>query len=185
MHERNPSFIIIDIEGKMPSKEIKAMMMKNALEKINKEEFILRKFVNYIYYFFSYYFPFLRILFCKKYKITQIIVFEKKEFVSLAKTELYLYDKGIYFNKLLVPYENILSFGEKQGYLILEIFAKADFEDTKVSISLNDSIIKMAFKTENVNSLFKNVRINMFYHIKYNQVNEKVIDYYYLEKKKN
>lgn len=73
--------------------------------------------------------------------------------------DLTLYDNGIEIGNSFIPYEYIVSFNDKSILLLAD-------ENLKPA----DSILKLNIKNINVN-LMKNIKSNMYYHLKYNPVN--------------
>ena len=185
----NIGHIIVDIEEmsvKIPTIS-RMVIMNNAITKINKEENFFRTFINFQYYLFSYYISFLRVIFSKKYVLNKIIFFKKmdkelvkeKSYTVSTKSNLFLYDRGIYFHEILVPYENILSFGVKDNFCVIEVLATIEVNEDKIILKLNGDIIKIVMELENPTCLRDNIKKNMYYHIKYNEIDENAIHYYY------
>ena len=161
---------------------MKKEIMVHAINKINKEESLLRSILNYNYYILSYYISFLCILFCKKFTITNILFTEptsERMFLFDKKSYVFVYDKGIFLNKILIPYENIISLCNIDNYCCLEVFGKFESIENRLHFSLEDSIIKIALQLDNVTEFCNHIKSNMFYHIKYNKINDDVVGYYY------
>jgi len=82
---------------------------------------------------------------------------------------------GIDLIKFHIPYENILIFGKENNNIVMNIFAKINESNLEPS----SNICKITINFEKLNdSIMNDIKKNMYYHIKYNKINQNVIDYY-------
>lgn len=168
----------LEIMSTKVTSEMKMVIMENAIQRINKDENFITSFLNYQYYLLKCYFSFLIVLFCKKFIIHKIFYFQNEEnYLYNKPSTLYLYDSGIYFNKSTIPYENILTFGISGNLCQLQIFAKIENKD--LTLSLDKQLLKVVFNMDNPGFFLKCMKNNMYYHIKYNKVNETAIQFYF------
>jgi len=181
----NYGHTVVEIEQLMAttvSSEMKMVIMESAIQKINKQEKLITTLLNYQYYLIKYYLSFLTILFCKKFIIHKMYFSQKDHqlnYLIQKDSVLYLYDNGIYFNKCHIPYENILQFGIEKDICVLHILGKIEKKDDVLTMSLDKNILKVIFKMDTPGLFLKSMKNNMFYHIKYNKVNETAIQFYY------
>ena len=124
---------------------------------------IIKKFIPYLY------------LYCKSFTIKQGAILLKNQDI-LFKSELYIYDNGIGILNTFINYEYILTFKViKSGCCVIEVLGTLN-ENKKFIASSNRFVIIIKHKNFlNIQNLIKQ---NMFYHIKYNKVNEDVFDYF-------
>ena len=173
--------IIIEIEMELIEKKLftKNILINGALERINKDETLIRSIINWNYYIFTYFFSYMSILFCKKYSVSKIYFVEKnqEEIVLYEKRTIFLYDKGFFIDSFLIPYEYIVSFSDHGGICEHDIFATIDKNDFK--IILGDGLLKLIVEMDYPRDFCKDIKINMYYHIKYNKINEEVFDHYF------
>jgi hypothetical protein len=167
--------------------EMKTVIMESAIRKINKQQNFFTNLINYQYYFLKYYLSFLTILFCKKFVIHKMFFFQKEENEETYhsnKSVLYLYDNGIFFSRCHIPYENILQFGMEKDMCVIHILAKIKKENDVLTLSLDKNILRVVFKMDSPGYFFNCMKTNMFYHIKYNKVNDNAIEYYFEDRYK-
>ena len=194
LRNRKKSFIIsyehtiieienIEIMSTKVTSEMKMVMMEKAVQRINKQENFITSLLNYQYHLLKYYISFLTVLFSKKFVIHKMFFFQTENnkeinyFFNNIST-LYLYDNGIYFNKCHIPYENILRFGMEKDMCVIHILAKIEKHDDVLILSLDKNILKVVLKMDSPGYFFKCMKTNMYYHIKYNKVNEIAIEFY-------
>ena len=153
----------------------KNILINGALDRINKDETLIRTIINWNYYVFTYFFSYISILFCKKYSVSKISFLE--DVVLYKKRTIFLYDKGFFIDSFIIPYEYILSFSCDDAVCEMEIFATIDKNDFK--IILGGGILKINIEMEYPRDFCKDIKTNMYYHIKYNKLNEGVFEYYF------
>lgn len=107
------------------------------------------------------YFVFLKYLYYYK----KIYTIDKKEFI--------LFDNGIKIDTSFIPYEYIVNFHDANGYINLVLLAKIE-EGQLVPF---DAIFHLSFKSKCNSSIIKNIKSNLYYHIKYNNVNLDILSY--------
>jgi len=168
---------IIKIEDFVIDEMFVQNVMKKALTKIKKDESIYKRVFDYIYYRISRYIFFLCIFFYKKYTIDEITLFENKEkkYESTGMNTLIISDTGFNIYRTHIPYENIISFCCIDNYFCLDVYAKYD----KKTLCLDKTVSIVVLKTKSAQKIMKNIKQNMYYHIKYNKLNESVMKYYY------
>ena len=163
--------------------------VKYAIKKINNDISVIRNIIYLQYYLLSYTFLILQkfiignifnTIYQKKIIVDKIFIFnnkdEEKEYLSNEKTQIILYEKGIIIQDTFIPYENIISFGEVMNFKFccLELFA--EIKESK--IILNENVIKLIIQLDNPTFLCDIIKKNMYYHIKYNKINEETITFY-------
>ena len=158
--------------------------VKYAIKKINNDISVIRNIIYLQYYLLSYTFLILQkfiignifnTLYQKKIIIGDILIFGG-EYLSNKKSQIILYEKGIIIQDTFIPYENIISFGEVMNFKFccLELFA--EIKESK--IILNENVIKLIIQLDNPTFLCDIIKKNMYYHIKYNKINEETITFY-------
>ena len=166
--KRKRSYIIIEIKDPMISSE---QILKNAIAKINKNQTIIDFIFSACYYYFIdrivsffYFFIYYRSFTIRNVKINGKII-------NLMK--IFIFDNSINILGISVPYENIIEFGRDKKKIYLNIFTKTKNDFFTKSI--------ISFETDlNVEYIFKIIKANMFYHIKYHKINTNDIEYYKL-----
>ena len=135
---------------------------------------IIVPFWSAVRYFLYYTFSFIYI-FYKKYLVSECFV------NTTAKTdinEVKVYDTGIMVGDVVIPYEHILHVRRSTDYIILLCLAKIE-NDT---IVMGDSKLYIKLYTPMPRKLMYDIVNNMYYHLKYHQVNFDVLNYSVLEK---
>ena len=96
----------------------------------------------------------------------------------------YIFDHSVQFYgktnegilSLKIPYENIIEFAHEKNKFMFTIFGKIndsmeyEFSESRTNISFESN--------ESLSTIFKFVKINMFYHLTNGKLNTKVIEYY-------
>jgi hypothetical protein len=173
---------IVEIEKEDMDLILKKKIINNTIKKINKEQGFIRGIVNYLYYCFSYYISFLCILCYKKHTIKKMYFLNDKEENRLynKKHIICIYDKGIYIHKITIPYENIIAITIQKEYCYIDIFATVIQHENGIKIELSDTITKFILVMENKHSkILNDIKVNMYYHMKYNKINFQVVENYY------
>ena len=67
---------------------------------------------------------------------------------------------------------------------VIHILAKIKKENDVLTLSLDKNILKVVFKMDSPGYFFNCMKTNMFYHIKYNKVNDNAIEYYFEDRYK-
>ena len=93
------------------------------------------------------------------------IFYKKYFFYKKVFKEMTLYDCGIEIKNSFIPYEYIVSFNDESIILLAD-----------KNLKPADSLIKFKLKEENC-SLVKIIKNNMYYHLKYNNVNLEMLTY--------
>jgi len=139
---------------------------------INKEQGIIKKILQMCYRLISL--NFISLLFTKKVKINSIIIIENKiknPVVKLSNAHFYIHEKGVFIGQMFIGYENIISFGVLSKKVM---FLNALIENQKMKYNFLEIILE----TQNPEMVNKHIKNYMYYHIKFNRINEKVIYYY-------
>ena len=183
--QRKNSYIIINIEEMEIDKK---QIIINAVKQINKEQSLLHLLLYINYYYLSYYLniifwllPSVNIcLFSKKFKIENICFHHNEMFYkSSCINDLILYDNGMILNDLFIPYENIIQFGYTDDTVYLDLFAKINKMEDNFTFSLGHNIVNVSIKSNSSIKIFKYIKSNLYYHIKYNKMNFDIVKYYY------
>jgi hypothetical protein len=138
--------------------------MESTIQKINKES-----------YFFIFYL-FIRWLFSMSYyKAIPVKSIKYNSEIYDNTKKILITSTGIDLIKFHIPYENILIFGKENNNIVMNIFAKINESNLEPS----SNICKITINFEKLNdSIMGDIKKNMYYHIKYNKINQNVIDYY-------
>ena len=190
------SFTIVEIES-MEVINIKKIKIDNALKIINLEQtklkFLLILYYNFIKNFINYihYLTFIKIcindIYYNKYHIHKSKFFYNDQvFYYKKQIKIYLYDNGIILDNSFIPYEYIISFRTIDNSTVkLKIFANLTNINSKLQFELTNGIVDILLLCDKGLKICNLLKKNMFYHIKYNKINEDVIYYYinYFENK--
>ena len=90
--------------------ESKNTIMKNAVEKINKELGLFKILYYLNYYLLTKYLSVLSILFMKQIKINKLVIKNETGEYTLKFPVMTIQDTGIFICNSHVPYENIIKF---------------------------------------------------------------------------
>ena len=143
--------------------------MELTIQKINKESFLFI-FYLYIRWVLSYILNYCKVVPVKSIKYNNLVYFCKTILIK---------SNGIELNNFHIPYENILTFKRENNDIILFIFAKIS-----ETLELSSTICEINIECEKINDdIIDDIKRNMYYHIKYNKINENVIDVYLKDKK--
>ena len=135
---------------------------------------------NKLYIFLSYIFS---IFFYNTYKIEEITLKNNEETISLLKYQLLsnkiiILNDGIDFYGLHIPYEYIIQFGYIENKIYLQLFANfIQKGNNQIKLNLGGSRISVSFKTNNAGILVKKMKNNMYWHLKWNNISPKELDY--------
>jgi len=193
------SFTVVEIES-MEVINQKKNSMNRALRIINSQQtktgFILIVYYNIIKQVINYIhlLTFLKItindIYYKKFHIDQTKFFYNDRGFYYKKTlNLYMYDNGIIINNIYISYEYIISFGifDTDGYIVkIRVFANLTNINGRLQLELTNGIVDILFLCDDGFKICTLLKKNMYYHIKYNKLNDDVINYYniYYENKK-
>jgi len=185
------SFVIIEIES-MELVNIKKERIEKAIQIINnnqtKVEYALILYYNIFKQFLHYFYNFTYIKICindicyKKFELKTIDFIHNKHIFSFKKSlNLFVYDNCISiddFNNFNIPYEYITTFRAFNDIIRIQILGTIDNVDNNVKIKLSGGIINVYCRCNNANDLSNQIKKNMYYHIKYNKINDEVVSYY-------
>ena len=180
MFKRKPSFIIITIEDMGLIKKYDDHMI-SVIKKLHKEQSIHQIIINYCYYFFSY---ILSKIYYKSYKVFNTVFINKKESCIIKNLIMfYIFDSSILFYgkmdngvfSVKVPYEYILEFRNLENKFEFIIFGTID-KDFIYTFSNKKTIIR--FETKELLNFTNLVKLNMYYHILFNKLDVKAIEYF-------
>ena len=179
---RRPSFITVQIED-MENLELRKKRLDSALVKIDKESVLndmiilyynlLKLICGYIY---------ISTIYIKTFKILQLNVYANDTIYRFYKDMfLKINDDKMFINVSEVPYEYIITFVCNEEYIFMELFAKTKVIDKKLKLLPSDKKIQLILRfasKELATKICQLMRQNMYYHIKYNKIDENVIDYF-------
>ena len=179
---RRPSFITVQIED-MENLELRKKRLDLALVKIDKESVLndiiilyynlLKLICGYIY---------ISTIYIKTFKILQINVYANDTIYRFYKDMfLKINDDKMFINVSEVPYEYIITFVCNEEYIFMELFARTKVIDKKLKLLPSDKKIQLILRfasKELATKISQLMRQNMYYHIKYNKIDENVIDYF-------
>jgi len=181
MFKRKLSYIVINIE-EMSSIEKENHHMRMVIKKITNEQNLFIVFYNYLYYCINYYiFSYFKIQHFHWYKANEISI---NNTLKIDKTlSFYIFDNGVQFygkaHNYFIPYEYITEFSTLNNNVRFNLFAtftKDPEENIKMEFSSERSII--SFNVEDNSYIIKYIKSNMRYHILYNKIDKKVLNYY-------
>jgi len=137
---------------------------------VKLEESYLQKVSHFFYSIFKDYYEFPIFQGSVYYTYNSNRVFIKKESFDIT-----LYDSGIYISlfSIFIPYEYILYVEQQNKNFIFYIMGKLHNN----SIELCDSSLKLEFKIKECVNLLNLLKSNIYYHIKYNNVNNSVLNF--------
>jgi hypothetical protein len=179
---RHPSFITVQIED-MENLDLRKKRLDSALVKIDKESVLndmiilyynlLKLICGYIY---------ISTIYIKTFKILQLNVYANDTIYRFYKDMfLKINDDKMFINVSQVPYEYIITFVCNEEYIFMELFAKTKVIDKKLKLLPSDKKIQLILRfasKELATKICQLMRQNMYYHIKYNKIDENVIDYF-------
>lgn len=194
MLTRKNSFVVIDIYKEMELENIKFVKTL----KLHKS--IYQTVVDILYFYLTCYFTTVKTSFHKfyEYKYLEIrnytndinpLIFKRKYI-----NEFVINDTGICIyignEKLNIPYENIMKFNidTKKDLLGLIVLGKISINENSVILETNSDISEVylfinnnvfnIFNISNVQNCFNNIKKNLYYHLKYNEFNYNIMNYY-------
>jgi hypothetical protein len=185
------SFIIVEIES-MEIINTKKECIEKAIQIINNDQtklqYALILYYNIFKQFLLYFYNFTYIKVCmndicyKKFYLKKIKFNYNDHVYSFKKSlEFYIYDNCICinnFNNFKIPYEYITSFKSFDNIICIQILGTIDNIDNNIKIKLSNGIINIYCICDNSYKIFKHLKKNMYYHIKYNKIEDEVITYY-------
>jgi hypothetical protein len=154
--------------------------LEDARSIINAYETLFLRIINMVYWFITFYFPFLKI--STSFRISQVIVKYEKDIRLLRKEQniqnvLVVKDHGIDFYTHFIPYERLYQVGfYKSGVYIVFIGDIVYGDKNVVMKDENNGYVYVSFKLKNPKQLWGCIKSNMYYHFKYNKINEKVLE---------
>ena len=177
------SFVIVEImEPKTPEE-----IHYNAICFIRKQETFIRYLVNVSYYIFNLFFSFINflkiVIYFKSFEVKNVTVEYSGDTRYLkrhVKNTLYVLDNGIALHNFFIPYESIFEHGFKDNIVALIIFGKVEFSEKKINIKQDTSKVFINFESVLAKSVCDSIKWNMYYHIKYNKIDKKLIEKYYV-----
>ena len=173
--------IIIEIES-MEFINHKKNTMENALKIINSEQtkadFILIVFYNMVKILINIFIK-IKYIYYKKFYINETkFLYSENIYHDKKPLILYMYDSGIVINDFHISYEHILYFGNFGNYVKMKIFANLVLLDGRLQLELGNGIVDILFLCDFRDRLCIFLKKNMYYHIKFNKLNDYVIKYY-------
>jgi hypothetical protein len=108
---------------------------------------------------------------------------------SVKNVHIYFFDDSIYINNFKIPYEYIIYIMQiNNNNIYIVLFGNISSDDSsKINLELSEGIVELLFTCDNPLNIIKIIKKNMYYHIKYNKINENSINYFlnYLKTKKD
>jgi hypothetical protein len=167
----------------MENLDLRKKRLDSALVKIDKESVLndmiilyynlLKLICGYIY---------ISTIYIKTFKILQLNVYANDTIYRFYKDMfLKINDDKMFINVSQVPYEYIITFVCNEEYIFMELFAKTKVIDKKLKLLPSDKKIQLILRfasKELATKICQLMRQNMYYHIKYNKIDENVIDYF-------
>jgi hypothetical protein len=169
-------FIVIEIES-IESMNYRKSRIEYAINKINQDYNLFDKIKIFYYNLLKWILNLLRInyVYTKTFKIKQINVNE----IKIENSMLFkITEKGIFINESFISYEYIITFKTNVNELFIQLFGTIEKNENLI-IKPSKNIITVVVKFQkNQNGIVENIKRNMYYHIKYNKINEDAIDYF-------
>ena len=181
MFKRKPSFVSIHIEDMVSVKKVNDHM-KYVVKKINTLQSVYQKIINYFYYILTLFLP--SKFYYNSYKVSNITIKNKKESLFIPNLiTFYIFDNCVLFYgktnngicSIKIPYEYIMQFKDAVTYFEFSIFGTID-ESFNYTLSQEKTVI--TFYSLSLNSFIKLIKSNMYYHIAFNKLDYKVIEYF-------
>ena len=193
---RRKSFIVLQMEQieqieqmeqmkQMEQVYFKKKQIENAIQIINKEQTFFNNILVMYYVFckciLSY--VYIKNIYAKVYTVKKIyIVSEKEKVIIEHPLTIKITDCGIHVHTFFIPYEYIIRYNNKwnDDVIYMEVFASiVKNDDNTIQLETKKEVLKLYMKFDNnIPSIVKNIKKNMYYHIKYNKIDESVIDYF-------
>ena len=164
---------ILDIESQIVMVD-KQLVVKSAMKKINNQLSYIRLISYYFYNFLTFYISWLKWISVKKIKCKQVIFINEIRDVFLGKSDIYLTDSALCIKENEIPYESIVFSKKVRGYVFLDVFSSLD----KNKIVLSEDIIHICIQLDKPDIFLLTLKFYMFYHIKYNKLNQQILSYY-------
>ena len=174
-------FIVIQMpEAQMPEAQTAQNLIDNAYKFININESFINRIMNHYYYIVSQLFLLLGlVIYFKNIEISGgFINYKDLSWNIKSKNKLVILDSGIYVCSNFVRYESIIKIGIHSNNLILTIFGSVENHNKFIRIKNNNLSYTVLLKINKPLQVFNIIKSNMFYHIKYNQVDKKIVEYY-------
>lgn len=169
-------FIIIQIES-IEIMNYRKSRVEYAINRINQDYTFLDKIKIFYYNLFKWILNKLWInyIYTKTFKIKELNINDLK----INKCLLFkITEKGIYINESFISYEYIITFKTKVNELFIQLFGSVETIDDNLIIKPSKSIVNVVVKFQKKQNVVENIKKNMYYHIKYNKINEDAIDYF-------
>lgn len=176
---RRFSFISIEVES--------MELIEHRKNKIEQAKLFIDKqctdyFILFFYFKWICSYIYLRNIYTKTFKVKNLFYYQNKKVYSFFKlTELKIKDHLIIIHGSEIPYEYLISFNGDEECLCLRFFATTKVYSKKLQIEPCDNIIfiMLCFESKEICTQVKLLITRcMYYHIKYNKINENVLDYY-------
>jgi hypothetical protein len=170
--------------------EYKQKQLDLAIQKINNENILKSYFYNLFKWILSYFTIYNSIYY--RYISVELIKIRynsKKYFYNNIYNHLIILDNGIRINYNFIPYENIIIYMEENDKIVMDIFAKLNPDKREDNCKLHDydkilklelcsDVCEITISCKSVLNILLDIKRNMYYHIKYNKINQDVIGYY-------
>ena len=176
---RKGSFVIVEImEQKSP-----LICMDRGLKIVNSELTLLIYLKSINYYLITLYLSFVRYFCAKQFDIKNVTLADQN-ITRLLKPEqkinipLLIFDNGVRFYGFFIPYEHIIQFGHIDNKISIKLFVNIEPKEKELILTLAKKISNLIFDVTNINvasQLIKSIKINMYYHIKFNKPNIKIL----------
>ena len=176
---RRLSFLTITIED-METIELKKNRMNKAIGIINRNTSVLNEIITMYYNFIKNLCAmfYIKNVYTKFFNVNVMNVYSNNKLHRFNKDLIFcMNDNQISINGWSVPYENIITFTSMEGMVYIKLFGTLEnenyvFSDNCMELLISFKSIKM------VRKIMLLLRQNMFYHIKYNKINDIVIEYF-------
>jgi len=176
---RRLSFLTITIED-METIELKKKRMNKALSIINRNTTLLNEILIMYYNFIKTVCAmfYIKNVWFKFFNVNVMNVYSNNKLHRFNKDLIFcMNDNQISINGWSVPYENIITFTSMESIIYIKLFGTIEdgsyvFSDKYVEFLISFTSIKI------VRKIIILLKQNMFYHIKYNKINDTVIEYF-------
>ncbi len=175
---RRFSFISIEVET--------MELIENRKNKLEKAITIIDKskenyFILFFYFKLICSYLYVKNVYSKQFLVKNFYYFQEKYYSFFKPTLLEITDTHIVINSSIIPYEYIISYNNVDECLCLRLFVCTKVNSKKLEFypSNNVMYIMLCFTSKEISKEIATlIRKCMYYHIKYNKINENALDYY-------
>jgi len=170
--------VIIEIES-MEVINFKKMRLEGAIKNINKNTTFLDHIRILYYILFKWILNklYIKYMYSKSYKIKEVgIKSAHVQYKIQQEMTFKINENGVSINGNYIPYEYIIQFYTMYNLVCIQMFGALENVDKKILIKPSNNVIDISVRLDkDSKSAGRNIKKNMYYHIKYNQIDEQAI----------